>query len=272
MKTVVRNNTAIYGAAKVIVGESRIKVMLKSSPEAEDFDGDQYKFDRDDIPDCIRKSGTYMASISGDGKTLYGLRPLKGVFTVKVKNIASRKDEPPAPKERTGKYGPYLVFTVNLVITEGEYKGMEIPVQFNYKFVETDDELTSIEIGTKKGNPGERLMDFLEIAGVGDVQIPYSDNVLPKVQKALLKAGVEFQVALKDGWADYFMEITEPKASDEDEDHDDRMDDDEDDDQPKAKVGVLKPKVEDDDDLDEAPKPKNGKTTKHPEDKFEDED
>lgn len=253
MKAVVRKTTSIYGVAKVVVGESRIKVTLKSSPESDTFDGKEYRFDKDDAPECIRKSGTYLAAISGDEKTLYGLRPIRGTFKTKVKNIASRKDEPPAPKVKTGRYGPYQTFTVNLVILDhDDYEGMEIPVQFNYsKFIETDDELTSVEVGDKAGSPGERLLDFLEIAGVGDVQIPFSDNILPRLQKALLKAGVEFYTKLKDGWADSFLEIPNQKASDEDDPDDEPEDDDDDFDERLAEKMTLKPKVEDDDDLDE---------------------
>src|SRR3990167_226983 len=266
MKAVVRKSTSIKGFAKVVVGESRIRVTFKADETDEDFSGDQYKFDRDDIPECIRKSGEYYATISGDGKILFGLRPLKGLFDTKVLRIWSRNNEPPAPQERTGKFGPYLTFSVVLAITKGEYKGMEIPVQFSYKFVETDDELTSVEISDKKGNSGERLMDFLEIAGVGDAQIKFSDNILPRLQKALLSAGAEFRTALKDGWADYFMAIDEPKATDDEEDEPKstakKQADDGDEDQPKAKV--LKPTVEDDDDLDAPPAKKNGKRAKDP--------
>lgn len=257
MKAVASKSNTVSGVAKVVVGESRVRVTFKTKgDDSNEYNGDQFKFDLDDVPEYVRENGEYYVSVKEDGTTFYGMHPLKGTFKTKFASISSRGDEPPAPRQEIGQYGPYLSFWVNLKITKGTYKGMEIPVKFTYKFVETDDELTAVEVGKKKGNAGEKLLAFLEVAGVGDAQIRYSDNVLPKLQKVLLLADKEFNTVMKDGWADYFFD--EPELQEE-------TDDDEDEPEP-VKVSSRKAVVDDD---DEEPKPRAKKVKKLDElDKF----
>jgi len=61
------------------------------------------------------------------------------------------------------------------------------------------------------------LQGFLEACGVWDQDIPFSDNVLPTLQKMILVEGKVFGLTIKDGWVDSIMELPNQTTEPEDD-------------------------------------------------------
>ena len=126
----------------------------------------------------------------------------------KFSSFTTGEDDIPVPIEKEGKFGSYLA-CVALLTLGGEYKGMVQPMFLYYKFAEYEGNL--VVKGT--GRSSDMLQSFLEATGVWDQDIPFSDNVLPTLQKMILVESKAFGITIKDGWVDSIMEL--PPQDDE---------------------------------------------------------
>ncbi|HKZ39810.1 MAG TPA: hypothetical protein VJ044_02555 [Candidatus Hodarchaeales archaeon] len=240
MKRIKTGTKGPRGEAKVRVGNGKVQIIFK-----EDKDN-PITLQRVDLPDYV-KPGTFYVSLSGEGEFL-GMRPTTALVRAKFVHFVAEEGEVPAPREYPGgssvrksdnkpfSWEPYMAFIAVLEITDKEYKGMQIPVFLRYLFVDDGEGNVAIKGG---GKNAELLESFLEVTSVYDDDLPFSENVLPKLQKRLLKKGAEFVVMLKSGNVDSFSEIPE--------DDEDNSDFDNDDDLP-APDGDKEPPWEDDDD------------------------
>ena len=184
------------------------------------------------------QKGKWFVTLTAEGDKVLGLRPINAMCKGKFSHFVAGEDEIPVPIEREGKYGNYLSF-ISLLNLGGDYKGMVQPMFLIYKFANYDGSL--VIKGT--GRASDMLQSFLEATGVWDQDIPFSDNVLPDLQKMILAESKVFGLTIKDGWVDSIMELPdqEPDADDFEEvniqntqdesfDEEDGFDDDEEDD------------------------------------------
>ena len=196
-------------------------------------DGFSKVFEKGDCPDAMKK-GNWFVTLLAEGDGVMGLRPINAMCKGKFSHFVANEDDVPVPIEKEGKYGPYLAF-IALLNLGGEYKGMVQPFFLYYKFSEYDGNL----VIKGSGRSTDMLQSFLEACGVWDQDIPFSDNVLPTLQKMILVENKVFGLTIKDGWVDSIMELpdqVEPEddfaieASEPESGEDDDFDDEEEDD------------------------------------------
>lgn len=168
--------------------------------------------DKADLPEGSVSGEQYSFRLSGDGSELYSIRPVEASVVVKFDKFASQKDMPPQPKIQKGGPREYngkkwfaqdkLVFTALLKIVSKRYRGMEIPYIMDYTFKQWEDTTdTVIPFGSKRK---DQVIDFLKFFGWKEDtdEIPYSDNVLPFIEKMLKAKDVKVLATIKNGYID----------------------------------------------------------------------
>lgn len=174
------------------------------------------------------KQGSYYASLTSDEEFL-GIRPKDAIVKLKFQRFFAKEGEVPAPVTKTGKYGDFRTFTVLFTITgPDEYKGMVVPASYFYLFVDDGDGGVAIKGG---GKSADQLESLLEVTGVEDDPIKPSDNILPSLQKFMLKRAAEFQGIMQDGFIQSLSELEDESDEDFETDEDGFESDDEDDDE-----------------------------------------
>jgi hypothetical protein len=205
------------GVAKIEVhpaDKNKIRFQLRErkwdrATNTESFVTHKGTINRSDCPEAVRKlirAGIWYVSVGKDLDKIYTVRPVKGVFSVKVSHFSRAEGQPPAPKDKVGVQFPYQYFTVILKIVEGDEAGMEVPYTLRYHFTsETEyakdgSKRTVLAFDHAKSKYTPPLMDFLDAAGAWENgAMPYKDNVLPMLEKRILEQGRTFQVLLDDG-------------------------------------------------------------------------
>ena len=197
--------------AKVQVNGAKSKA--KVTPKGED----SFVIEMSDAPENM-PSGKWMLRINDDNEVT-DWRPLSGMYRGKTKGFVSKSDEEPAPQtkhvEYTDKGGKahkydYQYFMVLIEITEGEAKGAVLAHKLRYKFAEVKEEVGGKErsavgiIG--HGKYTEALEDYLSVSGGADKPMPWSDNILPTLEKRILRADKEFAFVVKEGWINTFLD------------------------------------------------------------------
>lgn len=202
-----------------------LKVKLKDEPAI-------IKFAADKIPTNIKGkklSGEWMFAMNAKKDTIYSMIPAEGAFKAKFDSFATGKDEKlPQPHHITGpatnaqgqKYNKdYWQFTANCRIIDGDYEGFSIPYFLRYDpFFMSEDEGKQIA-GIKVTKHGEKLLEFLDTVGVLTEPMPWSDNLLPALQKRILKADRTFTIVVKKGYIDSVIseegvDFTDPDDAD----------------------------------------------------------
>jgi len=135
------------------------------------------------------------------------------MFREKVTGFVARQDEEPAPQtkhveftDRAGKHHSYdyQYFLALIEITDGEAKGAVMSAMVRYKFAEVEEEVKDKlrkVVGIKgHGKYTDFLADFLEVTGGADTPMPWSDNILPTLEKRILRADKEFAFVVKNGY------------------------------------------------------------------------
>lgn len=204
------------GLAKVQLHPSQPKV--KVTVEQKEGEAKVYILNKEDCPDCVQ-NGTFLVDLSSDGKKMYNIRPVKGVFDLKVKEFVHAKDKEPMPKVKEGggdkgKYS-YMKFTVTMEIVAGKFKGMLVPCSLPYNFQEAKEEVPGkgLQSVVEISHPGSKytklLIDFLTVTGTIDQVMPYRENILPMLQKHVLKNDRKFSGGLENGWVSGLYESEE---------------------------------------------------------------
>lgn len=193
-----------------------VRLAFKDDPET------LYEFDPVDAPENVRK-GTWFVSLSGNGEKFYSFSPISGVEKNRFVKFAAAKDQLPAPKEYsyTGKdkasgkefTSKYMAFTAIHVVTEGKNAGIQFAIFLRYYFAEVDGE---VAIDHLKSPHTATLMRWLDATGAFDKgPMNYSENILPALEKRLLKANHELVAIFVDGNVD---SITRAAPTEEPED------------------------------------------------------
>jgi hypothetical protein len=67
-----------------------------------------------------------------------------------------------------------------------------------------------------KGSRTKELEEFLSLAGAWNRgPMEWSDNILPALEKRILRADKSFSFLMKDGWIDTLYEADEPEESED---------------------------------------------------------
>lgn len=193
------------GIANVTVTTNKVRV------EFEDNNNQVIEVLRDDAPDYII-TGRQIVVLSSDNNKIFSAKPIGGSYMCKFIGFWSREGEPPTPKKveaRTGtsskgnayKIPEHLEFTVLFeIVTPKKWSKYQLSMNLFYAFSEYEGGITQI-----KGAGSQKLVEFLEVAGVDFTtdDIPFSENVLPFIEKMLLNRNKTMVISLNQkGWVD----------------------------------------------------------------------
>jgi len=228
------------GAAKIALSKDKTKAKVQFV-NADGTEGKTLVVDLKECPDDVKAyihSGDFFVNMDADGEKIYSLYPLNGMFEVRVAEFSHQKDQPPKPMTKIGGDGKgktweYLYFVVLNEIVSGECKGMHVPLFLRYNFSEevqdvngAEKKVTGYSKSLDKSKHTAMLDDFLTITGAWNYgPIPYSDNVLPAIEKRIKKAGVQFSIIMKKGYIDTFYQQTDAPKKPAAEEFDANVDD-----------------------------------------------
>ena len=194
------------GIAKVRISKDgqKVQVLFQESE-------DSYILKRENCPDELIP-GEHSVSLNKDANEMFSFHPANGSFRGKVLEFASQENQDPVPKTSRGQY-PFEYFTVRLKIVDPEeYKGITVPLSPRYHFGEDDEGNTGFMYPNSKYTP--LVEDFCEYAGVWNRgPVKWKDNILPTLEKRILREGKTFQFVIKDGWVTTLFK--DDKADDE---------------------------------------------------------
>lgn len=244
MKVIESSKKGRSGKAVVKVFPSKVKVLMEG-------DEDMLVFSKADCPP-VSANGIYRVTLSGDESKVNSAVPWMATCRAKfVGMVVPREGDIPAPKQHPGgpaktKDGrayvmdPYMTFMPKLRITSAPYEGINVAVFLHYLFADDGNGNLCVK---GYGKNKDLLVSFLDACGVLDMDITYKENVLPGLQKRILKAEKEFLINIKEGWVDYIGPAPEMDDSDDedmdegdegvevDDEADDEADDEETDDE-----------------------------------------
>jgi len=202
------SRTVLKGKAKVQKGKANGKEVLGVT--FEDNTETTYSILRKDAP-SYATTGMFYVRLSQDKTKIDSMSPLNGSFKVKTSSFPSKEGEEPAPYVVVNKqYGTSSEkFNVLLEVVGPKHAGMSILLILPYYWFESAQEEVKGKmydvlglIEPKKPSPGHRVLrNYLLVSGAWDAgPIQFKDNVLPSLQKRILRANKEFDVVLQDGF------------------------------------------------------------------------
>lgn len=192
------------GIARVRMMEgNKVQITMQES-------GNPYNITKDDLPEYFpwRTGKEIKCSVTLDGETnaVVYANPATGDYKVKFRNIG-KEDKIPAPVTRQGAKGAFQAFDVFLTITEGAWKGACGVCFLNPSLFKKDEETGNLWIDGY-GKALDDLKEFLDVTGLSNLEIPYSENPLPEIQAKAWEMDKEFMASFLDGkvqsLSDYF--------------------------------------------------------------------
>ena len=205
----VVSKSSFYEEARVMLG----KVQGKPSVKIVFASGIEVVLNKNNCPPYVQ-SGEFVVTLNSDRDKMLGMRPVEGIFPVRVKSYTAKENEPPKPRMSRGEY-PSEYFIVLLEITRGKEKGMVVPFSLKYNFILDrldEKDVIGYSKSLAKSPPTAQLAEFLELTGTWEFgAIPYKDNILPILEKRQLRAKKEFNVLLKNGFVDSLFALQELK-------------------------------------------------------------
>lgn len=191
------------GIANVSIMEGdKIRLTILSS-------GNEYNLRKEDLPDYFpfrvgRQFRAYV-TLDGDSNKILYANPATGDYKSRLHHI-NKDGEIPAIITRNGADGKYLAFDTFHIITEGSWMGACGVHFLNPQFFKEDEDGNLWINGF--GKNFQNLSNFMEVTGVANVNIPFSENPLPEIQKMALEIGKEYMASYGEGkiqsLSDYF--------------------------------------------------------------------
>jgi hypothetical protein len=203
------------------LGEAQVRGDKKTVKLRFEKTGHVFSFRRTKKTAKLRPGRWYVQMSSGNDE-VFSFHPWSGHFVGKVQGFSSKDGESPTPKLKkvdfykdSGEHVKYsyTYFVVLIEITEPKkYAGLVVPMRLNYNFREAKDEQgRSITGLASKGSRTAELREFLSISGADTKPLKWSDNVLPPIEKRILRADKSFNFIIKNGWIDTLFEADEPE-------------------------------------------------------------
>lgn len=217
------------GLVKVITGDkvsrfTSVETFRDGSVKLFDADQTSLDFKIADLPKLAQrvikpndKTGkTFRVRLSADQDEVKMVTPASGMFSAKLKYLGPAKEgQDPQPFEKFFNKGEtsetsHLEFFASYEITEGVFKGAELPAYFlHYKFEgipegEEDEGMTRFNtVDTPQASQLHRLQDWASVHGdILDEPIVWPDdgNVLPTLEERALDSDREFNVIIEKGY------------------------------------------------------------------------
>ena len=164
------------------------------------------------------KSGKWFVGLSESKDKINTIRPVEGKFLWHFVKFAAAKDSPPVYDHKQATYTikktgkPFSVdllqFKAVLEVVDGPYEGLQVTLPgLLYKnldqrsrgagFSVGDDGLTIITGGDKNV---QDLLRFMSVTGAMEVDMPFSDNLLPALERIIQNKDRSFWASLVNGW------------------------------------------------------------------------
>lgn len=216
---VIKTGGGPTGVAKVVFSSDgkAVKVTFVDS----EVYGKPIVLKRDNCPDNLRP-GEWYIGLNANKDEIRSWRPVNGMFKAKVQKFTSQPDKPPVPQVHP--QWEYQYFTVLFeLISPKDVKGCIVPNNYRYHFGQftNEDGKEIVGLTHNKSKYTPQLADFLYATGALDRgDIAYKDNILPILEKRILKADKVVNIVLKDGWVNTIFatdETSEPTGTPKEE-------------------------------------------------------
>ena len=146
----------------------------------------------------------------GEGKVLF-INPTSGELKVKLDRFQAPEDSAPTWQEKEGKgKRPYREANPFFEVVDGRWKGCVIRGRLfdNFGLWEEDGNTTVYGEGTGSQN----LRDFCDAVGFDYSNVPYSENLLPEIQRVAKENGNEFTLVLNNGYISTYVPAMQDDA------------------------------------------------------------
>lgn len=213
------------GAAMVTVGKKTVGVLMQETHV-------KYELPFDSVPEILQggrfKNGLLRVAFSDDNTSIIGVSPWEGRVFAKVKDFGGqagmlptpKRDQSPGHNKQGQEYArDFLKFGANLDITgPDDMKGMTGYAPFIYYDKKRGGFAPDPETGTMvalvgKNRDVQKLDAFLQAVGLGELEMPWSDNILPALLALILKKDREFGVTFEKGWPVSYEAIPQESKS-----------------------------------------------------------
>jgi len=154
-----------------------------------------------------------------DGDEIFSISPLNGYFEGDFVEFSHKVGEEPAQKFMENWKYPDFVFFAILKITKGlpAAVGMCVTAMLPYRFDVDEDGNTKYTKVSDRSNT-QKTIEFMNVTGADDTSLVFVDNLLPTIQKRILKNGRKLGFLMKNGYVDSFTEVYSANAADDEED------------------------------------------------------
>ena len=214
-----------------IKGKKGIKVLWRSEEGDTKSESVLLADCKEDVQEDIMKvikskyDGEFQISLSSDSTSVVNFHPANGQFRVRVSAFPAKEGENPKPKVYTGgKFGDMIKFnTVLEIVAPKEVDGLTLPMQLFYeKFVpmiiEENKQIVGFSSPPGNSKHCDMLSDFCDATGLWEFgAIEWSENILPELERRILRLEREFNVVLGMGWVEHIYEIADYEEENGDE-------------------------------------------------------
>lgn len=212
---------APYGTARIKKGKKGQLIVWYSDENEGDFAGKKYA--ATEWPDWVKPKSLegkeWKVKLNPKKQVIYTITPINGMFTGKCVGFSSQEGQEPVPQFQEDQWGGYQYFYPLIEITSGDESciGCVLPYlwtdglseygkRLRYLFDSDDEGLVEYPPFGDRSVHIPKLIEFLDVIGVWEKgPLKFSDNILPKLQKRVLKANKEFQFVLKNGFFSTLM-------------------------------------------------------------------
>lgn len=203
--------------AKIMLGKTKVQIIPLDSDE-----GEKYICKLENCPDNIA-AGEWKVSMSEDGEKVYSISPIEGMFNLEFSGFF-KKEEDKIPTPQHAHYegkdpdgsaysSDYDYFTLIFDITgapsgDEAAVGMTVGKRLRYYFF---DDGGVVGFDKPKSKYCSELKDWLADMGVFDGgTLSFSENILPALEKRIIKANKKLIGTIKDG---YLINVVESKLA-----------------------------------------------------------